>query len=273
MTSTFNLDNQSLTNQVGESDQKNRSEILNGVFDSVTRSQAATWARNLIKSGKRGYICTVNVAILMMMRSNAELRRFIDEAPLVVADGQPLVWASRLSRCSLPERVTGIDLIEDLMALSEQEGFGVYLMGATSEIIHKVESNLRMQYPKLRICGVDDGYFSLNNAEDRVKAIRESQANILLVGMGVPRQEAFLSQHWADLGVNLAIGVGGSFDVIAGLRQRAPLWMQKSGLEWLFRLVQEPGRLWQRYATTNAQFIGLFFVYLLKSALTTSLAK
>jgi N-acetylglucosaminyldiphosphoundecaprenol N-acetyl-beta-D-mannosaminyltransferase len=112
-----------------------------------------------------------------------------------------------------------------------------------------------------------DGYFSLDHAEDRVRAVRESQANILLVGMGVPRQEYFLDRYWADLGVNLAIGVGGSFDVIAGIRQRAPLWVQETGLEWLFRLIQEPGRLWQRYLTTNAQFIGFFLISILKSSL------
>jgi N-acetylglucosaminyldiphosphoundecaprenol N-acetyl-beta-D-mannosaminyltransferase len=267
MFNTFNPDNQTPRKESKETTLKLRSEILNGVFDPVTIDQVIMWANDLVKSGKRGYICTVNVAILMMMRSNANLRHFVDEASLIVADGQPLVWASRLLGCSLPERVTGIDLIEDLMALSEQEEFGVYLMGATSEVIHEVAGNLQLQYPRLRICGMADGYFSLDHAEDRVRAVRESQANILLVGMGVPRQEYFLDRYWADLGVNLAIGVGGSFDVIAGIRQRAPLWVQETGLEWLFRLIQEPGRLWQRYLTTNAQFIGFFLISILKSSL------
>jgi len=142
MFNTFNPDNQTPRKESKETTLKLRSEILNGVFDPVTIDQVIMWANDLVKSGKRGYICTVNVAILMMMRSNANLRHFVDEAPLIVADGQPLVWASRLLGCSLPERVTGIDLIEDLMALSEQEEFGVYLMGATSEVIHEVAGNL-----------------------------------------------------------------------------------------------------------------------------------
>lgn len=231
-----------------------RVQLLNCEFDVITTEGTVDWALDLIKAGKRGYICTVNVAILMMMKSNDRLRRFIEQAALIVADGTPVVWASRWFSRPLPERVTGVDLVDELAARAEREGLGIYLLGAAPDVIATAAASLQAKYPQLQI-SFSDGYFPLNQAGDRVKAIRESGAQILFVGMGVPRQEVFLEENWAELGVNLAVGIGGSFDVLAGLRKRAPLWVQEVGLEWLYRLVQEPRRLWKRYLTTNTQFM------------------
>lgn len=229
--------------------------VLNGRFDAVTLSGAAGWARDLIRSGRRGYICTVNVAILMMMRSNPKLQRFVDRASLVVADGQPLVWASRLQSRTLPERVTGIDLVDALCALAAKERFGVYFLGARRPIIERAAEQLSARHGGLRVSGFADGYFDEAESSLRALDVRASGARILFVGMGVPRQEQFIEQHWDELGVELAIPVGGSFDVIAGATRRAPVWLQRMGMEWFFRLVQEPRRLWKRYLVTNFQFI------------------
>jgi N-acetylglucosaminyldiphosphoundecaprenol N-acetyl-beta-D-mannosaminyltransferase len=233
----------------------NRVQILNGCFNRVTTEETVDWAMRTIQLGYRGYLCTVNVAILMMMARDSSLQRFVDNAALVVADGQPIVWASRGLANALPERVTGIDLIDALAKRAEQERFQVYLLGASREIIQAAAANLQSKYPRLEICGYDHGYFFPAEAPERVKAIRQSGAQILLVGMGVPRQDFFLEEHWSDLGVNLAIGVGGSFDVIAGRKKRAPHWVQQAGMEWLYRLLQEPKRLGIRYLVTNLQFI------------------
>lgn len=233
----------------------NRMPILNGYFDHVTTEETVDWATRWIELGRRGYICTVNVAILMMMASDRRLQRFVNRAALVVADGKPIVWASRWLSRPLPERVTGVDLIEALAERSQQQNFKVYLLGASREVIETTATRLREKFPQLNICGVADGYFSPAEAPLRAKAIRESGANILLVGMGVPRQEIFLEEYWSDLGVNLAIGVGGSFEVIAGKKKRAPQLIQELGLEWFYRLLQEPQRLWKRYLVTNSQFI------------------
>ncbi len=232
-----------------------RKKILNGSFDPLTMAETLDWATRLIQLGQRGYICTVNVAILMMMASDLQLQKFIERASLVVADGQPIIWASQWLYRSLPERVTGIDLIDALATRAEKEKFRIYLLGASQEVIEAAAANLKLRYPRLDICGFDDGYFLAAETSEKVRAIRQSGAQVLLVGMGVPRQELFLEENWSDLGVNLAIGVGGSFDVIAGKKKRAPLWMQKVGLEWLYRLMQEPQRLWKRYLVTNLQFI------------------
>lgn len=250
----------------------NKVQILNTGFDPLTLDETVDWVSQLVKAGRRGYICTVNVAILMMMRSNLQLQNFVSNAALIVADGQPLIWTSQLLPSSLPERVTGIDLIDAIAQRAEDEGLGIYLMGGTIEVINAAVLKMQSKYPKLKICGFDDGYFNESQAAPRVKAISQSGAQILFVGMGVPRQELFLETNWENLGVNLAIGVGGSFDVYAGIRKRAPFWVQQTGLEWLYRLIQEPQRLWKRYLLTNSQFMLEILRFMIaRSPLTTAL--
>lgn len=202
-------------------------------------------------------MCTVNVAILMLMRSDQGFRACVERARWVVADGQPLVWASRLGPRALPERVAGIDLMQQLCARAAREGFGVYLLGATPGSVQAAAAALVAKYPRLRICGYDDGYFSAEEAPARVRAIAASGARVLFVGMGAPLQERFIVEHWASLGVNVALGVGGSFDVIAGRRRRAPALLQRLGLEWAFRAAQEPTRLLPRYLASNTRFLCL----------------
>jgi len=230
-------------------------QILNCEFAAVTLADTADWARDWINSGRRGYICTVNVAILMMMRSDPKLQSFVDRASLVVVDGQPLVWASHLQSAHLPERVTGVDLVDQLCALAAKEGFGVYFLGAGRDVIETATKRLVDRFPGLDVCGIADGYFDTTEAPERARAIRESGAKILIVGMGVPRQEEFIESHWDELGIELTIPVGGSFEVIAGTARRAPVFLQRIGMEWSFRLAQEPRRLWKRYLVTNTQFI------------------
>jgi N-acetylglucosaminyldiphosphoundecaprenol N-acetyl-beta-D-mannosaminyltransferase len=232
-----------------------RVRILNSLFDAVTTRDSVEWVVQQIQTNQRSYICTVNVAILMMMRSLPRLQKFVAEAGLIVADGQPIIWASHGLDCPLPERVAGIDLIEAIAVRAQREGFGIYFMGATTEIMEQTVDKFRRKYPRLKICGYDDGYFTAAEAGDRATVIRESGAHILFVGMGVPKQEEFLEEQWDSLGVNVAIGVGGSFDVLSGARSRAPAWVQEVGLEWFYRLIQEPKRLWKRYLTTNSQFL------------------
>ena len=231
--------------------------ILNCRFDAVSEAGAAQWARETLRSGKRGHISTVNVAILMVMRSDPRLKQYIDDSGLIVADGQPLIWLSKLLRKPLPERVAGVELVHELVNVASQENAGIYLMGATQDIVKDVAKKLSEQTSNAQFVGVQDGYFSHEESKARAQAIRESGAKLLIVAMGVPRQEQFLQDHWEDLNVQLAIGVGGSFDVIAGRTKRAPQWMQTVGLEWFFRMSQEPRRLAKRYFITNSQFIWL----------------
>lgn len=231
--------------------------ILNGRFDRLSADQAVENIVRTIRAGGRGILCTVNVAILMMMRSDARLQRFVDSSRWVVADGQPIVWISRFQQRPLPARVTGIDLIDLLCARAAREGIGVYFLGADGKTVRIVADTLRERHAGLQVCGCADGYFGSEQAPARARAVAESGADLLFVAMGVPRQEHFIEEQWQRLGARVVIGVGGSFDVLAGLRKRAPRFIQNAGLEWAYRLVQEPRRLFKRYLVTNSQFIGL----------------
>lgn len=240
-----------------------RVRILNGQFDPLTLQQTVDTAFHFLDAGQRGWICTVNVAILMMMRADARLQQFVDRALLVVADGQPLVWCAPWLGGALPERVTGLHLIDAICERAAREGKRVYLLGATKEVVAEAAQRLRTRIVNLHIeCA--DGYFGKDQATTRADNVRSSGAEILFVGMGVPRQEHFLEEQWERMGIRIAVGVGGSFDVLAGLRAGAPRWVEKIGMEWLFRLIQEPRRLFMRYLLTNSQFIWLVLRALLK---------
>ena len=237
--------------------------ILNAHFDPLTLPQTIDAVFNLLKIEQRGWLCTVNVAILIMMRTDGRLQSFVDRAALVVADGQPLIWCAPLFGQSLPERVTGVDLVDALCERAACNDKRVYLLGATGETVAKAAQRLRERHANLQI-EYADGYFTTDDAQARADLINASRTDILFVGMGVPRQENFLEEQWERLGVGMAIGVGGSFDVLAGLRMRAPTWVQNIGMEWLFRLLQEPRRLFKRYLITNSRFVWLLLCALLK---------
>ena len=232
---------------------KPRVPILNGHFDPLTSGETVDAVFDALHAGRRGWLCTVNVATLMTMRKNRTLQSFVDRATWVVADGQPLVWCAPLFGGRLPERVAGIDLIDLLCQRAAAEDMGVYLLGATPRLVRNAMDALRRRHPGLRV-DASDGYFSAADSPRRADAIRASGARLLLVGMGSPRQEAFIAEHWERLGVGVAIGVGGSFDVLGGARYRAHPWIGHAGLEWLVRLAQEPRRLFPRYLATNSMF-------------------
>jgi N-acetylglucosaminyldiphosphoundecaprenol N-acetyl-beta-D-mannosaminyltransferase len=207
----------------------------------------------LVRSGERGWLCTVNVATLMAMRRQPPLREHVEGARIVVADGQPLVWCSTLFGARLPERVAGIDLIDALCRRACADGLGIFLLGSTAPLMKNTLRLLRERHPGLRVDGAD-GYFSNAERKERLARIRTSGATILMVGMGSPLQERFIADNWQRLGVNVAIGVGGSFDVLGGALRRAPQWLQDAGLEWLARAAQEPRRLLPRYLRSNTEF-------------------
>jgi len=230
-----------------------RVRLFNGEFDAVTLDECVQQVFADIDQGRTGWLATVNVAILMMMRDSPSLQSFVDRARWTVADGQPLIWASSWFNRKLPERVTGVDLVDRLCEQALARNEGVYCLGATQDVLDGMVARLKERHPGLVVHG-SDGYFSLEQFTERAQRVASTGAKLLFVGMGVPRQEKFIEEQWPHLGVNLAVGVGGSFDVMAGLRRRAPLWMQRVGLEWVYRLIQEPGRLWKRYLVTGMQF-------------------
>lgn len=195
----------------------------------------------------------VNVAKLVQMQDNHELADAIQRCDIVNIDGAGIVFGGRILGFSIPERVAGIDLFERLLAYGEQAGRSVFLLGATSEIIAETVSVVRRRFPGLKIAGYHHGYF-WEDEKSIVREIHDSGAEMLFVGIGSPMKERFIDRWRDDFGVLFAMGVGGSFDVISGKVKRAPRWMQTAGLEWLYRTIQEPRRMWWRYLSTNTRF-------------------
>jgi N-acetylglucosaminyldiphosphoundecaprenol N-acetyl-beta-D-mannosaminyltransferase len=199
----------------------------------------------------------INAAKLVKLRDDAWLRDIVAGCELVNADGQAVVWASRVLGTPLPERVAGIDLMQELFGLAEERGWPIFILGAKRDVLDTALSVIGERHPALKIAGSRDGYFADDEVGDVCDEIRTSGARMLFVAMGTPRKEYFLGEHGPTLGVPFVMGVGGSIDVVAGITKRAPLLWQRAGLEWLYRLLQEPRRMFRRYVTTNTQFVAL----------------
>jgi len=209
----------------------------------------------------------VNAAKFVLMRDQPLLRDSVTGSDLVCADGMSVVWASRILGQPLPARVNGTNLFEKLLALADRRGYRVFLLGARPEILAELCRRVQARHPGLEIVGSQDGYFSDEQAPEVARRIREARPDMLFVGITSPKKEIFMARFDAEIEVPVVHGVGGSFDVLAGLVPRAPASWQNAGLEWLYRLLQEPGRLWRRYLVTNSTFAWWVFTAWLQRAL------
>jgi N-acetylglucosaminyldiphosphoundecaprenol N-acetyl-beta-D-mannosaminyltransferase len=199
----------------------------------------------------------INVAKFVNMQSNEELHQDVSDADLINVDGMGIAWGARLFGIGVPERVAGVDIMERLFALCAQRGFRPFLLGAEQHVVEAVRRRLRRDYPQVEIAGCRDGYFGTDEEADVVAQINASKADCLLVAMPTPRKERFLRAYRNELTAYFVMGVGGSFDVYGGKVKRAPTWMQKAGFEWLYRVLQEPRRLWRRYYETNTRYLAI----------------
>ncbi len=233
-----------------------RAEFMGCPFDRVTMQEAIDRAVAWCGGDRRPHtIVTMNAALLVAMRRDPELARACRAGDLVVADGVPVLWGSRLARAGLPARVAGVDLMPRLLAAAAERGLPVFFLGAREEVVRTLVAQSEIRWPGLVVAGFRNGYFGPDEAPAVVEQIRRSGAAMLFVGMPSPFKETWCERHRDALGVPVILGVGGSFDVLAGFIRRAPGWMQRSGLEWLWRLAMEPRRLFRRYLVTNTVFL------------------
>jgi N-acetylglucosaminyldiphosphoundecaprenol N-acetyl-beta-D-mannosaminyltransferase len=208
----------------------------------------------------------LNVAKLVNLRKDPELRADVFGADLVGVDGMGILIGARCLGIRVPERVAGVDLMERILKLCADEGFRPYFLGARPDVLATAMAKLARRHPALELAGCRDGYFTAAEEPAVVATIRDSGADCLFVGMPTPRKERFMAAHRAALGIPFVMGVGGGIDVLAGLVRRAPAAWQRSGLEWLYRIVQEPRRMWRRYLTTNVAYAGILAAALLNRA-------
>ena len=225
--------------------------ILGVPFDNITIQETLRIVDGMIASRRPHYLATANVDFLVQALHDVELRRILFDAHLVLCDGTPLVWASKLLGNPLPERVAGSDMVPLLLGVAAEKGYRPFFLGSSPDTLETAVARVKEKYPKLELAGYYSPPFNKLLEMDH-EAIRdriiESHPDLLFVGFGCPKQEKWINMHYRSLGVPVAVGVGGTFDFLAGKLARAPRWMQKSGTEWIFRLVQEPKRLFARYA-------------------------
>nr|WP_319401201.1 WecB/TagA/CpsF family glycosyltransferase [uncultured Carboxylicivirga sp.] len=210
-----------------------------------------------INTGKSIQHVCVNASKLVALQKNRELKQSVVNADIVNADGQAVVWASKFLGFPLPERVAGIDLMIKLVDLASKNGYKCYFLGSKEDVVKSVVNHYQKKYSSDIIAGYRNGYFSAKEESGIVNEIAKSGAHILFVAMSSPKKEVFLSRYKEDLKVPFIMGVGGSFDVISGVTKRAPFWMQRIGMEWFFRFMQEPRRMFIRYFIGNFKFIGM----------------
>lgn len=220
-----------------------RVNILGAWIDALRMEEVVDQITGFIKSGRPHQIITLNPEILYLAQQKPEILDLINHASLVTADGTGIVWASQKAGKPAPERVTGIDLMMRLVSLSAQQGWRIFLLGGQPGVVQEAACNLQKQYPELVMAGTHHGYFGEAAENEVVEMIRISRPHLLFVGMGAPGQDWFIARNLELMQAPVALGVGGSFDVIAGRVARAPVWMRRMRLEWLGRLIQEPRRI------------------------------
>jgi N-acetylglucosaminyldiphosphoundecaprenol N-acetyl-beta-D-mannosaminyltransferase len=245
-----------------------RRQLFGLSFDALTMAQAVQRCTDAMAAGEYLSIGVVNAAKVITMRRDERLRRAVADCDMILADGQSIVWASRMLRAPLPERVAGIDLFEQLLGQAMRDGRRVYFLGARPDVLARVLDEVTRRYPALQVAGARDGYFGPGEEAQIAAQIRESEADLLFLGMSSPKKELFEGTWGAATGVRVVHGVGGSFDIMAGLTRRAPVWYQTHGLEWLYRAQQEPLRLGRRYLTTNVSFLAVLAREVVRDRLT-----
>ena len=220
--------------------------ILGIQINNLSMKQALERVNSFVENMRPKLVVTPNPEIICSAQRNEDILSVINNADLALADGVGVTLAGKILGCPFVERVPGIDLMDNTIKLAAEQNYGIYLLGASPAVVQVAAQKLNAQYPKLRVLGTMHGYFSTKEEEQAVlEDILDAQPDILYVGMGSPRQEQWACQNLQKLGVPVIICVGGSFDVISGYLKRAPKWMQRLGVEWLYRLFQEPKR-WRR---------------------------
>lgn len=241
----------------GDGQHRDRAHVLGCPVDRLDMAETLERCRHAVEARQFTQHMAINAAKVVAMQDDPELRAIVEACELINADGQAIVWASRLLGDPLPERVAGIDLMHGLLAVAETHGYRVYVLGARQEVLDEALRVIAGRHPGLVLAGARNGYFSDDEADAVAAAIGATRPDILFVAMSSPKKEYFLGRYRDVIGAPFVMGVGGSIDVVAGATRRAPRLMQRTGLEWLFRLLQEPRRMFRRYAVTNVRFIAL----------------
>ena len=240
--------------------------LLNCNIAKVTMSETISLVESYVDAGRFHLGCGINADQIVKMNESHEFKDIIHKADIIFADGMSLVVASRLLRKSLPERIGAIDLFEALLPVAAEKQYKIFLLGTKDRILEKAVNYYRLKYPGLKISGYNNGYWSSGEEDTLVSKINNCSPDFLFLGISSPKKENFIEKNRNKFqSVSFALGVGGTFDIHAGEYTRAPIWMQKIGMEWFWRLLQEPKRMFWRYTVNNMKFLYLLMKDMVKS--------
>lgn len=243
----------------------NRMQFMNSYIDNVTKEEAIIHIEKCIKEHKIGHVITPNVDQIVRIEKDPYFKEICDKAELLLADGTPILWIAKWYKKPIKEKICGSDLVPELCSLGAQKGYSVFLLGAAQGVAAKAAENLRSKNPGLKVAGTYSPPFGFENDEEEIdkinKMLYESKADILFVGMGVPKQDIFIYQNMNRYQIPMSFSIGATIDFEAGIQRRAPQWINKVGMEWLYRLINNPRRLFKRYIIDDIQIFKLAWKY------------
>lgn len=242
-----------------------RMKFMNTEIDNLTMQETLQAINQLIQENKSAYVVTPNVDHIVQLETNRELQEVYKNASLILTDGKPLLWIANWYGTPIKEKISGSDLFPLLCNMAAAKGYKMFFLGAAEGVAKKAAENLAVKYKGLQVVGTYSPPFGFENNQnemDKIKnMIKSSKPDILIVGLGCPKQEKFMYNHCKELGVPISLGLGASFDFEAGNIKRAPRWMANHGLEWLFRITQDPKRMAKRYLVDDRKILGLAIKY------------
>ena len=234
----------------------NNISFLDIPLNVLTMDETIEKIEEAILLDKQIHHCAINAGKVVKIQNDITLKESVISSDIINADGMSILWAARFLGYKIHERVAGIDLMENLIMIAHEKKYSCFFLGAKEEVVKKIVHDYSFKYSKSIVAGFRNGYYDDDDEEGIIKKIVDSNANFLFVGITSPKKEILLNKYKNELkNINLIMGVGGSFDVIAGFVNRAPKFMQNIGLEWFYRFVQEPRRMWRRYLIGNIKFI------------------
>ena len=240
---------------------KNRYPIMNTFVNAVSMDESIDYVERIIKERIPTQHVVINALKINLMEADPKLAEIVNACPLINADGASVVWAAKRLGIPLKERVTGCDMFQNLVRVAAEKGYKIFLFGAKEEVVTKVKSIYEKQYPGIQIVGYRNGYFTEKDEPEIVKQMHDSGSDMMFVAFSSPKKEYWVNKYLNEIGIPFVMGVGGSFDIVAGVTERAPKWFQEHDLEWFYRFIQEPKRMWKRYIIGNTKFVALTYKY------------
>ena len=243
----------------------NRQKFLNTYIDNITMDDAIDTIKKMIKEKKKSYVVAINVDVIIKIEKDEYLKKIIDEANMILTDGKPLIWISKYQHKPIKEKISGSDLVPKLAEAAANDGYSIFILGGQNDVATKAKENLEKKYPNINIVGAYSPKLGFEKDEKEIKKINklitDSKPDLLFVCLGCPKQEKWIYENIDKYDANVSICAGATVDFLAGNVKRAPKWMSNHGLEWFYRFLQEPKRLFKRYFIDDIKIIKLIKKY------------